>query len=319
MRKWTGTSIVAAVAATATLAAMPAAAEWPNDKPITFVIPYSPGGGFDTIVRAFEPALEKALGAEVVPENIPGAGGTKGAASVYRSDPDGYTIGIFNIPGYTVSNVLGENLGFDLDKVTWIANLATSRYAVAVKADSPIGSIQDLCSLGRPAKMSDTGAKSTSSVATRISFAMIDCPIVNVTGYKGSNDAMIAVMRGEVDATLKPIASLKKYVDSGDLRLIVTYTDGPAVDGVPNSAELGYEDFSKFDLRRIIGAPPGLPDDIRERLSEAFLEAAASPEIQAWAKGAGVELEPVGASEAAAMMSRLSGFYAQFKDILVRQ
>lgn len=316
MRNWKALGLAAAIAA---LAANPAAAEWPNDKPIKFVIPYSPGGGFDTIVRAFAPALEKALGAEVVPENIPGAGGAKGAAAVYRSDPDGYTIGIFNIPGYTVSTVLGEDLGFDLDRITWIANLATSRYAIAVKADSSIKTIKDLCSLGRPVKLSDTGAKSTSSVASRISLRMIDCPLVNVTGYKGSNDAMIAVMRGEVDATLKPIASLKKYTDSGDLRLIITYTDGPAVEGIQSSAELGHTEFSKLDVRRTIGAPPGLPDDIRKRLSDAFLEAAASPEIQEWAKGAGVELEPVGADETAAMMSGLSGFYAQFKDVLTQQ
>jgi len=316
MRNWIGLGLVAAMVA---FAANPAAAEWPNDKPIKFVIPYSPGGGFDSIVRAFAPALEKALGAEVVPENIPGAGGAKGAAAVYRSDPDGYTIGIFNIPGYTVSTVLGEDLGFDLDKVTWIANLATSRYAIAVKSDSSIKTVKDLCSLGRPAKLSDTGAKSTSSVASRISLRMIDCPIINVTGYKGSSGAMIAVMRGEVDATLKPISSLKKYTDSGDLRLIVTYTDGPAVDGVPSSSELGYKQFSQFDVRRTIAAPPGLPDDIRQRLSEAFLKAAASPEVQGWAKKAGVDLEPVSADGTAAMMSRLSGFYAQFKDILMQQ
>ena len=97
------------------------------------MIPYSPGGGFDTIVRNFAPALEKALGAEVVPENIPGAGGTKGAATVARAKPDGYTIGVFNIPGFTVNQVIGKNMGFDLNEITWIASLATSRYGIAVK------------------------------------------------------------------------------------------------------------------------------------------------------------------------------------------
>jgi len=316
MRNWTGIGVAVAILA---LAANPAAAEWPNDKPIKFVIPYSPGGGFDTIVRAFAPALEKELGATVVPENIPGAGGAKGAASVFRSDPDGYTIGIFNIPGYTVTKVMGEDLGFDLDAVTWVANLATSRYAIAVKGDSSIKSLEDLCAIGRPVKLSDTGANSTSSVAARISFNMINCPLVNVTGYKGSNDAMIAVMRGEVDGTLKPISSLKKYTDSGDLRLILTYTDGPAVEGVPSSGALGHKEFAKLDLRRLIGAPPGLPDDIRKRLSDALIKAAASAEVQDWAKGAGEDIDAVGSDEATAMMAGLSGFYGQFADFLKQQ
>ncbi|MDP4925060.1 MAG: tripartite tricarboxylate transporter substrate-binding protein, partial [Alphaproteobacteria bacterium] len=73
-----------------------ATADWP-EKPIKFVVPYSTGGGFDVYVRAVAPEMEKILGVPVVPENIPGAGGQKGAATVYKSEPDGYTIGIFNV------------------------------------------------------------------------------------------------------------------------------------------------------------------------------------------------------------------------------
>lgn len=314
MSKWIGYGLAAAMLA---LTAAPAAAEWPNDKPIKFVIPYSPGGGFDTIVRNFAPALEKALGAEVVPENIPGAGGTKGAATVARAKPDGYTIGIFNIPGFTVNQVIGKNMGFNLSEISWIATLATSRYAIAVKTDSPIKSFKDLCALGRPTKLSDTGASSTSSLTSKVSFSLIDCPLINVTGYKGSNGAMIAVMRGEVDATLKPISSLKKYVDSGDLRMIVTYTENDVVDGVESTGSLGHEKLAQFSLRRVIAAPPGLPADIQKRLADAFIEAANSPEVQKWAAGARVDLEPVGAEDTSKLMSELSTFYAEYKDILM--
>ncbi len=311
--QWIGGSLLAVMLA---LAANPAAADWPNDKPIKFIIPYSPGGGFDTIVRAFTPSLEKALGAEIVPENIPGAGGTKGAATVARAAPDGYTIGIYNMPGFTVSALAGKNLGFELDEVTWLANLATARYAIAVKSDSPIKTLKDLCGLGRPAKMSDTGASSTSSIVSKISFNLIDCPIVNVTGYKGSKGATIAVMRGEVDATLKPVSSLKKYVKSGDLRFIVTYTDKAVVDGVEATGEIGYGDLANFNLRRLVAAPGGLPDDIRKRLSDALVEAANSADVTAWAGKAGVALDPVDSAGAAKIVSEIDGFYGQYKDIV---
>ncbi len=316
MHRWIGRGLAAAVLS---LAALPAAAEWPNDKPITFVIPYSPGGGFDTIVRTFAPALEKVLGAEVVPENIPGAGGTRGAQTVHRAEPDGYTIGIYNIPGFTVNQVLGMDMGFDLDEVTWIANLATDRYAIAVKADSEIDTFAELCDMGREVKMSDTGASSTASVSTRVSFALIDCPLIDVNGYEGSNDAMIAVMRGEVDGTLKPISSLKKYIDSGDLKYIVTYTQDEAVEGIESTGQIGHDDLANLDIRRVIGGPPGIPEDIRQRLSEAFIEAASLPEVQEWAAGAGVDLEAIGGEETAAMMSRLATFYAEYKDILAAE
>lgn len=314
MTKWIGYGLAAAMLA---LTAAPAAADWPNDKPIKFIIPYSPGGGFDTIVRKFAPALEKVLGAEVVPENLPGAGGTKGAATVARAEPDGYTIGIFNIPGFTVNQVIGKDMGFDLSEITWIATLATSRYGIAVKADSPISSFKDLCSLGREVKMSDTGASSTSSLAAKLSFSMIGCPLVNVTGYKGSNETMIAVMRGEVDATLKPISSLKKYVDSGDLRMLVTYTANDVLEGVDSTGSLGHEKMADFNVQRVIAAPPGLPADIQKRLSDAFIEAANQADVKEWAEGAKVDLDPIGGEETAKMMSDLATFYSGYKDLLM--
>ena len=308
--KWIGGVLLAAAVA---LTGTPAAADWPNDKPIKFIIPYSPGGGFDTIVRIFAPELEKILGTQVVPENIPGAGGTKGAATVARAEPDGYTIGIYNMPGFTVSALAGKDLGFELDKVTWLANLATESYGIAVKGDSSIGSLKDLCGQGRPVKLSDTGADSTSSIVARISFKLINCELINVTGYKGSKDAMIAVMRGEVDGTLKPIASLGKLVQSGDLKMIVTLTDTPELDGIEATGpELG-----QFNLRRLIAAPPGLPADIRDRLSAALLEAAKSDAVKEWASSSGVTLNPVGAADAAKMVGNIDKLYGDYKDLVV--
>lgn len=309
-RSWIGSALVAAAVA---LAGTPAAAEWPKDKPIKFIIPYSPGGGFDTIVRIFAPELEKILGTPVVPENIPGAGGTKGAATVARAEPDGYTIGIYNMPGFTVSQLAGKDLGFKLDEVTWLANLATENYGIAVKGDSSIDSLKALCSQGRPVKLSDTGADSTSSIVARISFKLIGCDLINVTGYKGSKDAMIAVMRGEVDGTLKPIASLAKYVESGDMKMIVTLTDTPELEGVAATGE----ELGQFNLRRLIAAPPGLPADIRDRLSAALLEAAKSDAVKEWASGAGVSLKPVGAAEATKMVGNIDKLYGDYKDLVV--
>lgn len=295
------------------LTATAAAAEWP-EKPITFVVPYSTGGGFDAYARAVAPEMEKILGTEVVIENIPGAGGQKGASTVYRADPDGYTIGIFNVPGLTVPQLLGESSGYDLTDITWIGNLATSKYMMAVQKDSPFQSLDDLCSMDQPFKHSDTGPASTSSVTAKIAMATIDCPILNVTGYKGSTDTIIGLMRGEVDATIKPIASLLKYSD--DLRFLMTFENDRTLEDVPTSTELGYDGFANFTLRRIIGAPPGLPDDIRDKLSAALLEAAETASMLEWAESTNNPLDPVGAAEAKVIMDDMMIFYTEYKDVL---
>ncbi|KMK65036.1 tripartite tricarboxylate transporter substrate binding protein [Puniceibacterium sp. IMCC21224] len=306
-----------AVMALAALGASAGAAfaEWP-EEPIIFVVPYSPGGGFDAYVRAVAPELEQILGTEVVVENIPGAGGQKGASTVYRADPDGYTIGIFNVPGLTVPQLLGKSSGYDLTDVTWIANLATSKYALAVKAGSSFQSLEDICGQGKPFKHSDTGPASTSSVTARIAMSLIDCPIINVTGYKGSTDTIVGLMRGEVDATIKPVAQLQKYAESGDVRILMTFENERSIEDVPTSTELGYPDFANFDLRRIVGGPPGIPDDIRDALSDALIAAADSASVAEWSESSNNPMDPVGAVAATKIMSDLMTFYAQYKDVL---
>lgn len=286
MKKLLATGITAVALMTGTAAL----AEFPNDGNVTFVIPYSPGGGFDTIVRQYAPELEKALGTTVVPENISGAGGARGGQAVHRADPDGYTIGIYNIPGLTVNEVTGRDQGFKLDEVTWIANLAVDRYALAVKADGA-NTVEELCSSGSPVKFSDTGATSTASVTTRIAMAIIGCEIVDVTGYAGSNDAMIAVISGEVDATIKPISSLGKYLGdggSGDMKLILTFTTGEAVPGVQNVTDIGHPEMAKFTLNRVIGGPPGIPADVVAKIEDGLRQAGESESVTSWASGAGV-------------------------------
>lgn len=306
---------VAAAFGALALSGTAALAEWP-EKPVSFVVPYSPGGGFDSYARAVAPEMEKALGVEVVIENIPGAGGQKGASTVYRADPDGYTIGIWNVPGLTVPQLLGKSSGYDLTDVTWIGNLATSKYALAVQAGSDYDSLEDLCSLGQPFKHSDTGPASTSSVTARIAMATIDCPILNVTGYKGSTDTIVGLMRGEVDATIKPIASLLKYAESGDVEILMTFEDERTLPDVPTSTELGYDNFANFTLRRIVGGPPGIPAEIQAKLSDALIQAANSEAVQEWSASSNRPLDPVGAEEAAAIMTRMMDFYSEYKDVL---
>ena len=309
--------LTAGVAALGLFAGGAALAEYPMDDNITFVIPYSPGGGFDTIVRQFAPAMEEVMGTTVVPENISGAGGGRGGQSVYRADPDGYTIGIYNIPGLTVESVLGRDTGFPLDEVTWIANIAEETYALAVAADSEIETVEDLCAMEGTPKLSDTGATSTASVTTRISFGIIGCEITDVTGYAGSNDAMIAVISGETDATLKPITSLDKYTESGsgDLKIILTLTEEQVLDGVPSATDIGYPELAKFTLNRVVGGPPGMPEEVVAALEEGLRQAAESESVTSWAESANVDLLFMGAEETTQMMADLETFYEQYKDI----
>ena len=125
-----------------------------------------------------------------------------------------------------------------------------------------------------------------------------------------------AVMRGEVDATLKPIGSLAKYVASGDMRMIFTLTENTVLEGVQNATEIGHPEIAKFTINRVVGAPPGTPADVVAKLSAALETASKSAPVQEWASGSGTQLTFMPAAETSAMMSDLSSFYAQYKDLL---
>src|SRR5258708_39633202 len=104
MSKLTRREIVAAAGLAAPALIAPrslraASADYPN-KPIRFIIPYAPGGGFDVYVRVIAPVMEQFLPRKVniVPVNVAGGGGAKGLAQLYRAQPDGYPLGNLNLP-----------------------------------------------------------------------------------------------------------------------------------------------------------------------------------------------------------------------------
>lgn len=301
------------------VAAGPAPAAWPEDRPIRLVIPFGPGG-FDAYARTLAPVLEEILGAVVVPENVPGAGGRIGANTVFRARPDGYTIGLWSLPGMAIPGIMGERVRYELDELTWIAQLAFDGYGLAVSADGPIESVADLCELGRPASFAAQGGYTeTASIATVITMADLGCPYKLVTGYQGSAQATLAVMRGDVDARINPLGTLKPYIESGDVRLLVTFESARSFENVPTIAELGHPEFVQFGVRRIVAGPPGLPDAIRDRLEAAFLQAIRAPRIAAWSTQTNNPFAPLTSSETAAAVREIRRFYSQYDELLRRE
>ena len=297
----------------------PATAAWPEDKPIKLIIPFGPGG-FDAYARTLAPELERILGAVVVPENVPGAGGRIAANTVYRARPDGYTIGLWSMPGMTIPGIMGERVRYDLDKLSWIVQLAFDGYAVAVAANSDIDSFEKLCDLGRPASFAAQGGYTeTASIATIVTMVEMGCPYKLVTGYQGSSQATLAVMRGDVDARINPIGSLLPYIESGDVRLLVTFERQRTFDAVPTIAELGQPEFEQFGVRRVVARPPGLPESVQARLEAAFLEAMQTSRLIEWSRETNNPFSPLDRAETVATMREVTRFYRQYGDLLRRE
>ena len=292
-------------------------AEYP-EKDITVVIPFNSGGAFDAYVRALAPGLQKRLpgSVNVLPKNLPGAGGRRGASDIYRSRPDGYTIGIFNMPGVLIPQLQGMTIGYELSKVTWLATLGYDHYVFVVKGDSPLNSIDELKALGRNVTYGATGPGSTSYVATNIVNETLGIPFDIITGYKGSAGYLLGLIRGDFDAAMINYSTARSYLESGDIKALAVFGTDSNDPAVADADDLGAPELGQIRVVRMMGGPPGLPDDIKSMLERAVLEAIEDVDFQSWLESTGNEAHPANAAETAAAVAEMTEFYDQFRQLL---
>ena len=289
------------------------------ERDITFVIPNQVGGGFDAYVRAIAPAMEKYLPnkVNVVPLNVPAGGGAKGVSQLYRARPDGYTIGILNIPGLFVLQARGG--GYDLNKFTWLAGLGRDPYGLAVPWNSPIKSIADLQALSktRPVKFTTTGPDGTAYGVTMIATELLGIKLQLITGYKGSSEYVAAAVRGDGDAVITNLPILARFEAGQSLRLLASFTKDGTRPEVPNAAALGHAQLADITVERMVAAPPNLPADVKKILVEAIDKAVNDPGVIALSEKAGMGLALQSPDEVAADVHAQANFFEKWRKYLV--
>jgi putative tricarboxylic transport membrane protein len=312
-----------AVAVIAIWAAWPIPSAWAQypQKNIEFLIPFGPGGGFDRTVRLVSPYMEKALPkkVEVLPKNLPGAGGRRALATVYRAKPDGYLISIMNSPGAAIPLLVGDKVEYDLAKFAWIAKIGAEEYMVGVSAKSPIKTIDDLRKLGRPIKMPTTGFGSTAYAAGAVFAAAFGLKAEHISGYKGTNDYIVGIVRGEGDIAVAPVSTFKQFVESGAIRPLMTFEEQTSMPGIQTVAQLGHPELSGLAVERYIVGPPNMPADIVKILSDALGQAANNPELKAKAAKSGEPLQYIPAGKAKAAFDKALSVYEKYKSALARK
>jgi tripartite-type tricarboxylate transporter receptor subunit TctC len=284
---------------------------------ISIVIPYGPGGGFDTTVRVFAPYFARQFDGEitVLPENQPGAGGRRGSAYVYRADPDGYTLGIFNLPGFVLPSILGERVDYELRELSWIGRIESQTYVLVVAANSDIHSLDDLKALDQISFVS-TGYGSTVLAAMQIAadvLGLMEKDPIFLAGYPGTADYLVGLIRGDGNVALVPPSSAGNYIESGDLRVLAITGERSPFEGVPTFAELGYPELTSLDLQRSLAGPPNMDPELLATLREAFGRAISDPEFLAAASKARMDVSPLTGDETAAEVDASFNFYERYK------
>jgi tripartite-type tricarboxylate transporter receptor subunit TctC len=264
-------------AALLALTAGTAMAQYP-DKPITYVVPYTPGGTNDNIARIIARHLGERLGQPIVVENKPGAAGTVGAAYVAHATADGYTLLNASIGNLAIAPQLVA-VQFDPFKdLTPVAHLAGSRSVIAVNPKLPIHSIAELVSYAKahPGELTygTSGNGTPGHISTEYLKLLAGIDMVHVP-YKGSAQALTDATAGHIDLVSDPLANT--FVQAGKLRGLAFFgtETAPDLPGIPALTET-YPEW-KFSGAFLAMAPAGTPPAVLETLRKAFDDALAEP------------------------------------------
>ncbi len=294
-RQWLKRAMLATVAATgATGLPAWAQANWPTAKPITYLVPFPPGGNTDTLARLIAQPLGAALGTPVVIDNRGGAGGSVGSAIAAQAAPDGFTILGGTISSHSINVSLYSNIGYDpVKSFVPIAMLGVSPLVLVVPAGSPIRTLDDLMKASREKKGGLSSASPGVGTSPHMAMALLShqsgVPFTHVP-YKGSGPAVQDAIGGQVDMMFDTSLVVGPHIRSGKLRPIaVTGSNRVATfPDVPTIAESGQKGFDMVSWQALF-APAGTPAAIVDRLHTEVLKVVATAEVQEKLKGFGME------------------------------
>ena len=292
--------VAAALAVVSLVAsAAPVRAAYP-EKPIRLIVPFSPGGGTDTIARTLGTLLAQSLGQPVLVDNKPGASTMIGSEFVAKAAPDGYTLLVATL-AHAVNPSMQRNVPFDTEKAFAPVSLIGSSYNVlVVRADSKLTSVADVIAAAKanPGKLSyaSQGSGTSAHLAGELFDNLAHVEMLHIP-YRGAGPALIDVLGGRVDIMFATNAAVAPFITDHRLRALgTTAPDGRSpLPGVP-SIEQTVPGYS-VDSWYAVYAPAGTPPAIIDKLAAAIADAAKTPEMIKRASQEGVTLRPGGPAE----------------------
>ena len=267
----------------ATLACTSAYAQYPN-RPIKWIVPYTPAGTTDVLARVMAQTLSDKLGQQIIVENKPGGGNNIGVEFVVNSPPDGYTWLLVN-PANGINATLYKNLNFNFIRdIAPVAGLVRTPNVMEVTPSLPVKTVKefiDYCK-ANPGKinMASSGSGTSVHMSGELFKSMTGCDMVHVP-YKGAGPALTDLMGGQVQVLFDNLPSSIGHIKGGKLRaLAVTSAErDPSLPDTPTVGDTvpGYEATAWFG----IGMPKGSPREAIMRVNAAVNQALADPAVRA--------------------------------------
>ncbi|MEV5548187.1 tripartite tricarboxylate transporter substrate-binding protein [Streptomyces sp. NPDC052309] len=267
-------------------------------RTIELIVPFAPGGGYDSYARQLAPKLGEELDATVIVVNKPGAGGVLATNELSKAEPDGTTLALFNMPGHIGSALAGApGVQYDVNSFSYIGRLSSEPDVVLTSEKGDIDTWSDVMKEKDqdPTRFAATGPGSNEYMDGVVLHSLLGLDSKVITGYSTSNEAYLGVLSGVVDLHSRSYGSQESALKSGDAVPLLTIgskqgkkllADTPVLADIvpPEKAELARSHTALVESGRAIAGPPGMKPEQLELVRDAFRKVVTDPEYAAAAE-----------------------------------
>ena len=295
---------------------------------ITFVVGVGPGGGYDAYARLLAPFLGEELGADVIVQNTPGAGGLVALNELLAAEPDGTRIMLANGSGIGGSALAeAEGVQFQLDELTYVARVYAGDKVVATGADSQWQTVEDLSGTGEPFTFGSSGPGASTYVEPTVLTELLDWNAEIITGFAGSAEINAAMVQGDVGGIMADLDSELPLIEAGDARALLLVGNDRAemvpetptlleLELTPEQQELAQALLNLLELGRVVVAHPDTDPEALESLRSAFEAILTNPEVVEAAEAQGRPIEYLSGAEVTEVVDQIQQAPPEFREML---
>jgi tripartite-type tricarboxylate transporter receptor subunit TctC len=274
---------LASLALAALLLPLAAQAQQYPTKPVTIVVPFTPGGSSDITARTVANKMQESLAQTFVIDNKPGANGGLGGKFVANAQPDGYTLFVGSIGVFAINPVLYKDLGYDPRKDYDLLSVAVrTPNALVTRANFPANTVAEFIDYLKknPDRVSfaSSGTGSSDHLTAALFWQKTGTSGIHVP-YKGGSAAHLDLIAGNADVSFQNLGSITQHVKGGKMKILAVTGDkrDASVPSVPTLTEAGVPGIEVYSWQAFV-APRGLPANVKARLQPALIAAIKHPD-----------------------------------------